>query len=52
MSKKKKIILCCLAALVVIAAVAAVIVYSKLPHALNYPIDKIEPDRALCTPDR
>ena len=43
MSKKKKIILCCLAALVVIAAVAAVIVYSKLPHALNYPIDKIEP---------
>lgn len=43
MSKKKKVLLCCLAAALVVAAVAAVIVYSKLPHALNYPIDKIEP---------
>lgn len=43
MSKKKKVLLCCLAALLVIAAVAGVIVYSQLPHALNYPIDKIEP---------
>ncbi len=43
MSKKKKILLCCLAAVLVIAAVAGAIVYSKLPHALNYPIDKIEP---------
>lgn len=43
MTKKKKILLCCLAAVLVIAAVAGVIVYSKLPHALNYPIDKIEP---------
>ncbi len=43
MSKKKKVLLCCLAAVLVIAAVAGVIVYSQLPHALNYPIDKIEP---------
>ena len=43
MSKKKKVLLCCLAAVLVIAAVAGGIVWSKLPHALNYPIDKIEP---------
>lgn len=44
--KKKKIILIIIAAIVVVAAVAAVIVCSKLPHALNYPIDEIEPSKA------
>ena len=43
MTKKKKILLCCLAAVLVVLAVAGAIVCSKLPHALNYPIDKIEP---------
>jgi len=43
MTKKKKILLCCLAALLVILLVAGVIVYQKIPHALNYPIDKLEP---------
>ena len=43
MEKKKIILLCCLAAVLIVAAVAAVIVYSKLPHALNYPIDGIAP---------
>lgn len=43
MTKKKKILLCCLAAVLVAAAVAGVIVCSKLPRALNYPIKEIKP---------
>ena len=43
MTKKKKILLCCLAVVLVLLVVAGAIVYAKLPHALNYPIEKIEP---------
>ena len=43
MTKKKKILLGCLAAVLVVLVVGGAIAYSKLPHALNYPIDKIEP---------
>jgi len=43
MKKKTKILLCVLCAAVVLLAVAGVIVCSKLPRALNYPIQEIKP---------
>lgn len=43
MKKKTKILSCVLCAAVVLLAVAGVIVCSKLPRALNYPIKEIKP---------
>ena len=42
MKKGKKIAIICVACVLVVAIVGGVIVYGKLPHPLNYPIDDIE----------